>query len=208
MATIETTTPGKRERNKADKLRRIVGAARDLFEANGFEATTTAQISERAGVGTGTLYLYFDSKEDLLVEVFTADVGQAWQRSFDEVDAADPLLEQLLQVFTDMSRFHMHDPGLARAYFRELSFIPLGSKGQAMAVMQQNYERISHLLATAQERDQFRADVPLLVLSRNLFAIWYDLMRRALTELLDPSEVRARLEQAFTVALMGLVPDS
>ena len=27
------------------RLRRIVGAARDLFEANGFEATTTAQIS-------------------------------------------------------------------------------------------------------------------------------------------------------------------
>ena len=45
--------PGKRERNKAEKRRRIIEAAGRLFEEKGFEATTTAEISAAADVGTG-----------------------------------------------------------------------------------------------------------------------------------------------------------
>ncbi|HXE74928.1 MAG TPA: TetR/AcrR family transcriptional regulator [Candidatus Xenobia bacterium] len=44
-------------------------AARELFWAQGYEATSVAQILEKAEVNSGSLYHYFSSKEDLLLAV-------------------------------------------------------------------------------------------------------------------------------------------
>ncbi len=42
-------------------------AARELFWVNGYEATSVAEILEKAGVNSGSLYHYFESKEELLL---------------------------------------------------------------------------------------------------------------------------------------------
>jgi len=52
-----------------DKRRAIIEAARHLFTTAGYESTTMAQVAGQAGVGVGTVYLYFKNKNDLLVEV-------------------------------------------------------------------------------------------------------------------------------------------
>jgi len=44
----------------------IVDAARRLFAANGFDATTTRAIANAAGIATGTLFNYFATKEAIL----------------------------------------------------------------------------------------------------------------------------------------------
>lgn len=51
--------PGSRER--------LVVAAADLFAEQGYDATTVAQIAERAGVTKSTFFRYFPDKRDLLV---------------------------------------------------------------------------------------------------------------------------------------------
>jgi AcrR family transcriptional regulator len=53
-------------RRKHARPRELLVAARDLFIEKGFAATRTDEIAARAGVSKGTLYLYFDSKEELL----------------------------------------------------------------------------------------------------------------------------------------------
>lgn len=204
---METELPGKRERNKADKLRRIIAAARKLFEANGFEATTTAQISQLAGVGTGTLYLYFESKEELLVEVFTVDVGQAWLDAFDEVDPEAPLTDQLLQGFGHMVDYHLRDPELARAYFKELSFLGPGPRSQARKVMTTNRQLVIELLTAAVERGELAADVDLNLLADTLQAQWYHLMRGTLSGRLPTDGVGPRLADSFDLILRGLLTD-
>lgn len=56
-----------RRRAQADATRRdILEAARRLFEANGYAATTMAQISTEAGVALKTVYLAFQTKSGLL----------------------------------------------------------------------------------------------------------------------------------------------
>src|SRR5262245_44638568 len=57
---------GQRARKKRDKLERLRAAAWELFATKGFDATTTREIAERAGVATGTLFLYAKDKPDLL----------------------------------------------------------------------------------------------------------------------------------------------
>lgn len=52
-----------------DKREAIIEAARDLFAKQGYEETTIAEIARAAGVGVGTVYLYFENKRQILIEV-------------------------------------------------------------------------------------------------------------------------------------------
>lgn len=52
-----------------EKRHAILHAARELFASQGYEETTVAEIARAAGVAVGTVYLYFENKHDILVDV-------------------------------------------------------------------------------------------------------------------------------------------
>jgi AcrR family transcriptional regulator len=52
---------------RAEKRGRILKAATELFTEHGYRRTSVEAVAERAGVGKGTVYLYFTRKIDLLV---------------------------------------------------------------------------------------------------------------------------------------------
>ena len=56
-------------RRKHARPRELLVAAMALFVEKGFAATRTEEIAQRAGVSKGTLYLYFDSKENLFTDL-------------------------------------------------------------------------------------------------------------------------------------------
>lgn len=53
-----------------DKRQKIAEAALKLFVEKGFHNTSTATISKEAGVGTGTLFLYYPGKEELINSLY------------------------------------------------------------------------------------------------------------------------------------------
>lgn len=55
-----------------DKRQAILHAARELFASHGYDETTIAEIARASGVAVGTVYLYFENKHDLLVDVCVA----------------------------------------------------------------------------------------------------------------------------------------
>src|SRR5687768_16806870 len=61
---------GKRVENKENTRRAILRAALDLFAEKGFYRTTTKAISKKAGIAEGTLFNYFETKEDLALYFF------------------------------------------------------------------------------------------------------------------------------------------
>jgi AcrR family transcriptional regulator len=61
---------------KATRLR-IVDSARELFRTHGFGATTTRDIARAAGIATGTLFNYFDSKEAVVVAMAADALARA-----------------------------------------------------------------------------------------------------------------------------------
>ncbi|MEM0969783.1 MAG: TetR/AcrR family transcriptional regulator [Verrucomicrobiota bacterium] len=54
----------------SEKREQLLEATIDLFAQEGFWNTSTARIAKHAGVATGTLFNYFDSKETLIDEVY------------------------------------------------------------------------------------------------------------------------------------------
>ena|GEM_PF-168802 len=55
---------------KTDKRERILRAAVKVFARKGFYATRVSEIAKAAGVADGTIYLYFENKDDVLVSLF------------------------------------------------------------------------------------------------------------------------------------------
>ena len=55
---------------KADKKNRIIQSAVMVFSQKGYASATVADIAARAEIGKGTIYEYFNSKEDLFFAVF------------------------------------------------------------------------------------------------------------------------------------------
>ena len=55
---------------RGEKRPLILQAATDVFAEQGFASVTVAEIADRAGIGKGTVYEYFSSKDELLFAVF------------------------------------------------------------------------------------------------------------------------------------------
>jgi AcrR family transcriptional regulator len=68
---------GRRAKNKETTRSRIVAAALALFQAKGFDATTTKAIARRARVAEGTVFNYFPTKEDIALHFLEQEVEHA-----------------------------------------------------------------------------------------------------------------------------------
>jgi len=99
ISAIETTH--KRERRKEARPGELLDAALDLFVEKGFSAARVDEVAARAGVSKGTLFLYFQSKEDLFKAVVRENIVNqfpTWQEEFEvfQGSSADMLRYALL----------------------------------------------------------------------------------------------------------------
>jgi AcrR family transcriptional regulator len=117
---------GRRERNKADKLKRIREAATELFLAKGYDNTTTRAIADLAGVGMGTLFIYAPTKRDLLFLIVNDDLESVVRRATSLVQPSKPLVDNLLRVFRAHYRYYSERPTLSRLTLREMMFYAEG----------------------------------------------------------------------------------
>ena len=79
----------------------ILLAAEKLFAAKGFFPTTMSKIAQEAQFGTGTLYKYFKSKEDLyftLIDEKTAEINRPIKAEFSKKMPAIERIEKILRI--------------------------------------------------------------------------------------------------------------
>jgi AcrR family transcriptional regulator len=93
-----TESPSKRELQREERRRQILDAALTVFSCQGYHATNVSDVAAQAGVSQGTIYWYFDSKEELftaaMLSVF-ADFGQEALASLEVCETASEKLRAL-----------------------------------------------------------------------------------------------------------------
>lgn len=104
---------------KAQVHENILKAARALVSESGFRQLSIQAVAERAGIATGTIYRYFNSKTALCVALFE----HATSREIEQVQAAVAIagncahkLEHALTIFAERA---MQNPALAYALIAE-----------------------------------------------------------------------------------------
>jgi TetR/AcrR family transcriptional regulator len=81
----------KRERRKEARPGELLDAALDLFVEKGFAATRVEEVAARAGVSKGTLFLYFQSKEELFKAVVRETISgrfKEWNEEFEAFEGS------------------------------------------------------------------------------------------------------------------------
>jgi AcrR family transcriptional regulator len=161
-----------------DKRERIVAAASRLIVRNGLQCSMAA-IAEEAGVATGSLYNYFDSKEALVRGVYghVADVMTAHMASVDQ-QAGGPRarVEAYISRYID---FIAEDEQRSRL-FDYLENSPLMSLGDARAIFGRFVDNAIAMIEEAQAASILRPGSPTLLASFMRGAIRNTVKRRRL----------------------------
>jgi AcrR family transcriptional regulator len=147
----------RRERS-LDTRRKLVRAAARLWSEKGYDATTVEDICAAAGVGRTTYYLYFESKEKLLVELTLATARGVAA----DVEAAvnSGTLDEQLRAFVDglVRRMQSVPKSLAALVMRHVAPGAVQSrppKGDTVL-----FDHIlGDILLDGQRRGEIRADV-------------------------------------------------
>ena len=116
MSALPRTARGEKTR------RRLLEAAEHVFSEHGYTEASVARITDRAGVGQGTFYLYFDSKLELFEEL-VEDLNHRVRQAMSEGAAgATTRLEAERAGFAAFFRFTAEHPALYRIV-REAEFV-------------------------------------------------------------------------------------
>ncbi|MBF6331089.1 TetR/AcrR family transcriptional regulator [Nocardia transvalensis] len=208
------TTPGRRERNKQEKLSRITAAARHLFREKGFPAVTTREIADVADIGEGTLFNYVQDKADLLVLVYGDMIESAVERAFKECAAMGTLFEQMEHAYRELLRLYAADLDNYRHLVKYTMFdaspTPYGER--AIAIWDRAQLLTRELIEAAQRRGEIVQNVDATTLARNLYASFL----LSLLQMLTPapgcgpqsSSAETDLAAAFTLQLEPLTESS
>ena len=107
----------------ADKRSAILDATLRLISKNGFHGTAMSKVAKEAGVSAGIIYHYFDSKDELMDELYKEikrDFGIWLTNSF---DSSQPLRTQIHQLLAVMIRYYIRRP-LESAFLEQYSRSP------------------------------------------------------------------------------------
>ena len=112
---------------KNDKRDEIVRAALELIAEHGFHGAPMAMIAERANVGAGTIYRYFENKDVLIAELYQNVEGRMLPAILDGYAADRPLRERFIHLGTALLRYFIENP-IDFRYLEQFHNSPYGAE--------------------------------------------------------------------------------
>ncbi len=100
-----TENPGRREQLREERRGQILEAALAVFSQKGFNAANVSDVAARAGVSQGTIYWYFDSKEELLTAAILSFFEDFGQESFLALEGCTTTADRLRALARSMAGF-------------------------------------------------------------------------------------------------------
>ena len=154
---------------RQDKRKNIIRAAIEVFAEKGFHRSRVSDIAREAGVADGTIYLYFKSKDDILITIFEERMEMLIREARRVVDATpDP--PSKLRAF---ARFHMgqveENRSLASVFQVELRLSNKFMKEYAPQRLREYLDIVGDIVRAGQADGSFRQDNNPIVVRRAFF---------------------------------------
>jgi TetR/AcrR family fatty acid metabolism transcriptional regulator len=167
--TVHSPPSGRRD-GIPDKRERILDAAERIFARHGFFAAKVSDVAKEAGVADGTIYLYFKSKDDLLISLFERRMRQLNAALKSAITGKPPraALEAFIRAYVQV----IHDePAASEVLTIELRQSSKFMKEYDNPEFVDFLRTLGGIIAAAQQAGELDASIPSHIAARMIFGI-------------------------------------
>jgi AcrR family transcriptional regulator len=186
---------------KPEKRDEIIRAAMELIAEHGFHGAPMALVAERAGVAAGTIYRYFESKDDLIRETHAFLEGQLLAALTEDYPTDRPIRERFLHIERKIIEYFISWPMEFR-FMEQFFNSPFGVAHRREKLFGKQEKSIIFKLFEEALAQRIVKDLPLPVLCALAFGPLVDVCRDHILEFIvldDPL-----IEQIATACWDGL----
>ena len=188
---------------KAERQRAILEAAIRAFSRQGYHGCTVAQVAREAEMADGTLYLYFQGKEDLLISAFRFVLEGLMER-LDRATAEEPDPVARLRLLVELHLGMMEDDRELASFLQFQLRQPDEAIRRAIAEPLAGYaRRIEAILDQGKQAGCIRTDVSTRAMRRVIFGAVDETVSAWLLRP-KPGNLRARAAPILEVLLHGV----
>jgi len=209
---LELSLAERRKKEKENRKNAILKAARKLFFEKGFKFITVDSIAAKAELSKGSIYLYFDSKEEIYVQILIADNVAFHERIsnfFQKKASAEELLLDFSRIYVD---YFLYDKELFRIFMAfmiraDQMTLTEEQNNNLIRTSNDNIRIISEILQKGIESGEFSSDINV---RQGQIAIWAILNGIISLYLFTgeqskrPKKIRAAIKDSLSIFIKGL----
>jgi AcrR family transcriptional regulator len=130
------------------RKKQIMEKAKALFAEKGYHPVTVEEVAEACGVAKGTLYLYFDSKSDLFIEIFVTAHKEIIEQVREIINSGKRFDKAISEVFDYFQKFIRGD-----RFFSRFGKVQKGMRGANIPIecLQKINESIAEMVESLEE---------------------------------------------------------
>jgi TetR/AcrR family fatty acid metabolism transcriptional regulator len=152
-----------------DKPQQIIDAAIRVFARDGYYNSRVSDIAREAGMASGTIYLYFRTKDDIIITLFRETMAQ-WLADLRKAIASEPgAIAKVRRVVSLHFSMLESNPDLAEVVQVELRQGQKFLRGAAAQEVTSYFALIGSILEEGIAVGQIRRDLPVKVATKMLF---------------------------------------
>ncbi len=156
-------------RRTTDKRDRILQAAVKVFARNGYFGARVTDIAKQAKVADGTIYLYFRSKEDILISLFDEVMAEHIEKGRQELRPVRGVPARLQVIAEHHLRLLGGNRDLAVVFQVELRQSTKFMERFTASWLQDYFAVVSEVIEEGQRDGTLRADLPRMLMTKAFF---------------------------------------
>jgi AcrR family transcriptional regulator len=130
------------------RKKQIMERAKELFAKKGYHPVTVDEVAQSCGVAKGTLYLYFDSKADLFIDIFVEAHREIIEQARKIIGSGKGFEEVASEIFDYFEKFIRGD-----GFFSRFGKVQKGMRGSNIPIecLQKINESIAEIIESLEE---------------------------------------------------------
>ncbi|MCL6611103.1 MAG: TetR family transcriptional regulator [Peptococcaceae bacterium] len=152
-----------------EKYKAIIEAAIKVIAENGYHGSQVSRIAREAGVAEGTIYLYFENKEDILISIFREKLGELIALAPKKLNK----IENSFEVLANLIHLHFstfqNNRRLAHVLQIELRQSDKSIREGIAEVIREYYRLIEEVVRAGMDKGYFKADLDPKVARKVIF---------------------------------------
>jgi len=152
-----------------EKYEAIIEAAVKVIAQLGYHSAQVSKIAKEAKVADGTIYLYFENKEDILISLFEDKMGRFIAEAKEKIEKHESVTDQLRTLIHSHFYQLSQDPSLAVVTQIELRQSNADLRKKINEILKNYFKLIDQVVQNGLEQGEFRESVDPLLARQMIF---------------------------------------